>query len=62
MKRFIEGADRWQSMLLPECLDDFIDESNPVRVIDAFVDALNLGKLGFDGMPIPIAPPRLCAI
>ena len=35
---------------MPECLDDFIDESNPVRVIDAFVDALNLGELGFDGV------------
>ena len=46
MKRFIEGADRGQSTLLPECLDDFIDESNPVRAVDAFVDALNLGKLG----------------
>jgi transposase len=57
MKRFIEGADRWQSMLLPECLDDFIDESNPVRVIDAFVDALNLGKLGFDGV-VPEATGR----
>jgi transposase len=50
MKRFIEGADRGQSTLLPECLDDFIDESNPVRVIDAFVDALDLGKLGFEGV------------
>src|SRR5438128_5720219 len=48
MKRFIEGADRAQSTLLPECLDDFIDESNPLRAVDAFVDALNLGKLGFD--------------
>ena len=34
MRRFVEQADRWQSTLLPECLDDFIDESNPVRVID----------------------------
>src|SRR5580765_5678147 len=50
MKRFIEGADRAQSTLLPEYLDDFIDESNPVRAVDAFVDALNLGKLGFDGV------------
>ena len=40
MKRFIEGADRNQSTLLPECLDDWMDESNPVRVVDAFVDAL----------------------
>ena len=50
MKRFVAGADRTQSTLLPECLDDFIDESNPVRVIDAFVDALNLAEVGFDGV------------
>jgi hypothetical protein len=43
MKRFVLGMDRIQSTLLPDCLDDFIDESNPVRAIDAFVDALNLG-------------------
>ena len=45
MKRFVAGVDREQSTLLPECLDDFIDESNPVRVIDAFVDALDLGSM-----------------
>jgi transposase len=50
MKRFVAGVDREQSTLLPECLDDFIDESNPVRVIDAFVDALDLAELGFDGV------------
>ena len=50
MKRFVEGADRGQSTFLPECLDDWIDEENPVRVIDAFVDALDLGALGFDGI------------
>ena len=50
MKRFVEGADRGQSTLLPECLDDFIDEINPVRVIDAFVDALDLAGLGFAGV------------
>jgi len=48
MKRFIEGADRSQSTLLPECLDDWVDESNPVRAVDAFVDALDLAELGFD--------------
>jgi hypothetical protein len=48
MKRFVAGADRSQSTLLPESLDDWVDESNPVRVIDAIVDALNLAKLGFD--------------
>ena len=50
MKRFVAGADRGQSTLLPECLDDWIGESNPVRVIDAFVDALDLGELGFEGV------------
>jgi transposase len=50
MKRFVAGADRGQSTLLPECLDDFIDESNAVRAIDAFVDALDLAELGFDGV------------
>ena len=50
MKRFIEGADRSQSTLLPECLEDWIDEDNPVRVIDAFVEALDLADLGFAGV------------
>src|SRR5215510_2910124 len=50
MKRFVLGVDRVQSTLLPGCLDDFIDESNPVRAIDAFVDVLNLAELGFDGV------------
>jgi len=47
MRRFIEGADRAQSTLLPECLDDWVEESNPVRVVDTFVDALELTDLGF---------------
>ena len=38
MKRFIEGADRDQATLLPKCLEDWIDEDNPVRMIDVFVD------------------------
>jgi transposase len=50
MGRFVEGADRSQSTLLPECLEDWVDEENSVRVIDAFVDALDLGDLGFDGV------------
>jgi transposase len=50
MKRFVEGLDRRQATLFPECLDDWIDENNPVRVIDAFVGALDLGELGFDGV------------
>jgi transposase len=48
MKRFVEGAARAQSALFPECLDDWIDENNPVRVIDAFVDALDLAELRFE--------------
>jgi transposase len=50
MKRFVEGTDRKQSTLFPECLEDWIDENNSVQVIDAFVDELNLAELGFDGI------------
>src|ERR1700688_374090 len=50
MKRFVEGADRGQSTLLPECLEDWIGEDNPFRVIDVFVEELDLGGLGFDGV------------
>ena len=46
MKRFVEGVDRGQCTLFPECLEDWIDEDNPVRVIDVFVDALDLAELG----------------
>jgi transposase len=57
MGRFVAGADRNQTTLFPECLDDWIDEDNPVRVVDAFVDAVNLGELGFDGV-VPEATGR----
>ena len=50
MKRFVEGTDRGQGTLFPECLEDWIDENNPVRVIDVFVDELDLAELGFDGV------------
>jgi transposase len=49
MPRFIEGQDRQQVTLMPECLDDFIGDDNPVRVIDAFVGELDLTELGFEG-------------
>ena len=49
MKRFIEGESRKQITLMPACLDDYIDTDNPVRVIDLFVDELDLVELGFDG-------------
>jgi transposase len=48
MKRFIEGVDRSQTTLFPERLEDWVGEDNPVRVIDVFVDELELGSLGFD--------------
>jgi transposase len=50
MRRFVEGVDRGQTTLFPECLEDWIDEGNPVRAIDAFVEKLNLSGLGFDGV------------
>jgi len=50
MKRFVEGTDRGQATLFPECLEDWIGEDNPVRVIDVFVEELDLGELGFDGV------------
>jgi transposase len=50
MKRFIEGADRGQSTLFPECVEDWIGQDNPVRVIDALVDDLDLVELGFGGV------------
>ena len=52
MKRFVEGHDRGQSTLFPECLEDWIDENNPVRVIDVFVDGLDLAGLGFVGVDL----------
>ena len=50
MKRFIEGEDRRQAILLPESLEDYVAEDNPVRVIDVFIDELDLGALGFAGV------------
>ena len=57
MKRFIQGECRTQSVLLPESLDDYVVESNPVRVVDVFVDELDLGKLEFEGI-MPAATGR----
>ena len=50
MRRFVEGADRGQRTLFPESLEDWIIEDNPVRVIDVFVDELELAELGFSGV------------
>jgi hypothetical protein len=49
MKRFVEGDDRKQVALLPECVDDYIGQENPVRIVDVFVDELDLTTLGFNG-------------
>ncbi len=57
MKRFIEGVDRSQSTLFPERLEDWIGDDNPVRVIDVFVDELDLGGLGF-GRVAPLSTGR----
>jgi len=51
MTRFIEGLDRSQSTLLPDCLDDYVGEKSPVGAIDAFIDMLDLASLGFDVEP-----------
>jgi transposase len=50
MKRFVEGQCRTQGILLPELLDDYVTDSNPVRVVDVFVDELDLAQLGFEGI------------
>src|SRR6476659_7028844 len=50
MHRFIEGEDRMQQALLPHCLEDYVDAESPVRVIEVFIDELDLASLGFSGM------------
>src|SRR5450755_1730614 len=50
MKRFVEGSDRGQSTLFPECVADWIGEDNPVRVIEVFAEELDLAELGFSGV------------
>jgi transposase len=50
MKRFIEGEDRTQVTLLPACLEDYVEAENPVRVVEVFVEGLDLGELGFEGV------------
>src|SRR5260370_12330954 len=57
MTRFVTGVDRGQMTLLPECLGDWVEESNPVRAVDVFVEALDLADLGFDGVQ-PLATGR----
>jgi transposase len=50
MGRFVEGEDRRQSLLLPDSLDNYVTEDNPVRVVEVFIDELDLGALGFEGV------------
>ena len=57
MKRFIEGEDRRQATLLPDCLEGYVSDENPVRVIEAFIDELDLEALGFEGV-VPEATGR----
>jgi transposase len=57
VNRFINEADRIQGTLLPETIDEYVSEENPVRVIDEFVGALDLAGLGFEGV-VPKATGR----
>ena len=58
MGRFVEGEDRGQQTMLPACLEDYIAEDNPVRVVDAFIDQLDLAALGFGRVqPAPTGRP-----
>src|SRR3981189_3359794 len=50
MHRFIDGEDRMQQALLPHSLEDYVGEENPVRVVEVFIDELDLAALGFSGM------------
>ena len=57
MVRFVQGSDRDQIVLFPDCLEDYVSADNPVRVVDVFVDELDLGALGFAGV-MPAATDR----
>ena len=63
MHRFIDGEDRMQPALLPHCLEDYVGEENPVRVIEVFIDELDLASLGFSGMtPAATGRPYISSI
>ena len=57
MSGFIEGENRYQSTLFPERVDDFIGEDSPVRVIDVFIDRLDISGLGFKAEPADTGRP-----
>ncbi len=56
MSRFIEGSDRREKLLLPDCIDDYVAEHSPVRVVDMFVGELDLCELGFEGAAVTGRP------
>ncbi len=49
MKRFVQGDNRTQSFLLPKSLDDYVTDTNPVRIVDVLIERLDLQKLEFEG-------------
>lgn len=53
IERFVQGEHRGQGSLLPESLDDYVRDTDPVRVVDVFVDELDLATLGFEGIIQP---------
>ena len=57
MHRFVQGHDRAQTSLLPASLEDYVDADNPARIIEAFVEALDLGALGFAIVPAATGGP-----
>src|SRR4029078_7341204 len=58
MRRYIDGEDRMPQGLLPHSLEDYVGEENPVRVIEVFIDELDLAALGFSGVtPAATSPP-----
>jgi hypothetical protein len=61
MHRFIDGEDRMQQALLPHSLEDYVGEENPVRVVEVFIDELDLAALGLWGMT-PAATGRPAAL
>jgi transposase len=63
MAGFVAGLDRGQTTLLPECLEDWVDENNSVRAVDVFVEALDLRDLGFEGVDAQgSAGPRIALV
>ena len=60
MSGFIQGENRFQATLLPELMDDYVADENSVRVVDVFVDSLELEQLGFKTVPASTGRPAYC--